>query len=294
MSTVIASPTETLTPEQLFAKTQADRGKTPEQLAAEVEPQKRPSGDERKFQKRLARAEERLRGEFDKKLEDRMSALKPKEVDAKAEGTEAPKREAFATDEAYQDARIAHAAEIAAKKIVDAERAENAQSQTIKDAVTGYNERMARGPQKYDDWDDAMKSAKGAALNVDLSAECPALFWAITKSPYNDDVFYSFLKDSTKLQGLIDQYRKDPAEAIAAFHRLEGRVGKDEIPEKKPKAEGTTKADDAGGAKKPKPSSEVSAKAGTAAPQGAPEMFIKGTHTLNPAWQEYRRTQTQK
>jgi hypothetical protein len=240
-----------------------------------AQPEKRASGDERKFRRLLSQRDQQI-GELRAKLE----ALTPKQQAEAAVAAETPKkREDFGTEEEF----VAHVAEAATKKALDAKATEEGQSKQVADAIKGYNERMARGPQKYGDWEETLANGKGAALNVDLSAEAPALFWAITTSPYNDDCFYHWLKDSSKLQALIDQYKTDPQAAIAAFHRFEGRVGKDEVPAKKAEAKAETqKADDAA-PRKPKPSSETSVRGGKPAPDGAPSIVLEDGVTRNPA-----------
>lgn len=283
-----------------FAKFQADRaagkiteaakGGDPASTAVvdpAAEPVKRASGDERKFRRLLSKRDQEI-GELRAKVDQltpKQAAGAAKTVDTNA----APKREDFASDELFDDARIAHAAQAATKKALDERASEEGLTKEVRDLTASYNERMERGPQKYDDWADVIAGAKGAALNVDLSKECPGLFGAILKSPYNDDCFYHWLKDSSKLQVLIDQYKTDPSAAIAAFHRFEGRVGKDEIPAKT-EADKSKQADDAAGARKPKPSAETTVRAGKSAPDGPPPVMLTGG-VMNPAWKAYRAQQ---
>ena len=199
----------------------------------------------------------------------------------------APKRADFADDAAYDEARIAHVAQ----KQVDKAAAENAQREKIAATIEGYNARMAEGPKKYDDWAEVIKNGEGAALSVDLEKECPSLFWAVAKSPHNDDLFYAWCKNSKDLQSLIDLYKSGPEgemDALVAFHRFEGRVAR----EKKAEDKAAPKADDAVVKPKPKPSAETVVRGGTAAPDGKPALYVPGTHTISPAYKAWQRSRS--
>lgn len=286
------------TPEALAAKEAANKAAA--DAAAGVTappPEKRASGDERKFRRQLSKRDQEI-GELRAKID----ALTPKQaaaaaaavVDPNAPGA-APKREAFASDAAFEEARIAHVA----KRELDKREAETERAKEIRETIAAYNAQIAAGPEKYDDWAETLEAGKGAALSVDLGKECPSLFWAIARSPNAADCFYAWLKDSKKLQGLIDTYKSGPqgeTAAIVAFHRFEGQVGKDAP--KKDDAEAVKardpakKADDAAAAKpKPKPSAAVSMKGGAAAPDGKPALYVPGTHVINPAYKAYMRAQ---
>lgn len=287
----------------IAAKAASDLAKTPEAIAAKavadakaappaaVEGEKRPSGDERKFRRLLSKRDQEI-GEMRAKLE----ALTPKAAAAAAVTTDAnaaPKRADFASDELFNDAKIAHGI----KKELEKTTAAAAQSKEIADTLTAYNEKIAKSPEKYSDWAETLEAGKGGALSVDLGKECPSLMWAIASSPYADDCFYAFLKDAKQLQNLIDTYKSGPKgeiAAITAFHRLEGRVGKD-APVKATEKAVAQKADDAvARPAKPKPSAEVAVRGGAAAPDGKPPLFLPGTHTLNPAYQVWKRQQVAK
>lgn len=284
------------TPEALAAKEAANKAAA---AAGVTTPpaEKRASGDERKFRRQLSKRDQEI-GELRAKID----ALTPKQaaaaavavVDPNAPGA-APKREAFASDAAFEEARIAHVA----KRELDKREAETERAKEIRETIAAYNAQIAAGPEKYDDWAETLEAGKGAALSVDLGKECPSLFWAIARSPNAADCFYAWLKDSKKLQGLIDTYKSGPqgeTAAIVAFHRFEGQVGKDAP--KKDDAEAVKardpakKADDAAAAKpKPKPSAAVSMKGGAAAPDGKPALYVPGTHVINPAYKAYMRAQ---
>lgn len=209
----------------------------------------------------------------------------------------APKREDFIAGPAGDELFATAKTEAVAQKIVDKKAAEDAQAAEVKAAIDGYNQRMADAPKKYEDWDEVLKAGTGAALSVDLGKECPSLFWAIARSPNNDDCFYAWLKEPAKLQGLIDLYKSGPKgeiEALVAFHRFEGKVARDSKPatvDGKTAAQEPKKADDAVKAPKPRPSAEASVRGGTPAPAGKPEIYIPGTHTINPAYKVWRRAQ---
>ncbi len=285
-----------LTPSESFAKFRADKAAaaTPEGIAktaadkaaaeAGAAPvvEKRASGDERKFNRKL-----RLRDEQIGAMRAELDALKkPAATAATSVATDAaPKREDFASDDEFTDAKIAHAT---AKALAKAS-AETAQAKEIRDTLDAYNALIAGGPDKYDDWADVLAAGSGAALSVDLGKECPSLMWAIASSPYAADCFYAWLKDSAKLQALIDTYKsgeKGEIAALTAFHRFEGHVGKDAPVAKKPQ-----KADDAvvvtPRVAKPKPSAEAVVRGGAAAPDGKPEVYLPGTNTLNPAYKTW-------
>lgn len=288
-----AVPEKPLSPSELFLKTKADKA-DPAKAAADaaaaaalVVP-KRASGDERKFRSALSRRDREI-GELRAKID----ALTPKQAAAAATQVAAsdapPKREDCASDEEFAEKRTAYTV----KKEIEKQKVSDAQSKEIRETLEAYNAKIEAAPAKYPDWDEVLKAGNGGALSVDLGKECPSLLWAIAKSPYADDCFYNWLKDASKLQSLIDTYKSGPQgeiEAIAAFHRFEGRVGKD-APEKKAEVKDTKKADDAARVPKPKPSAEAQVRGGTPAPDGAPEIYLPGTHTINPAWKTWRRNQ---
>jgi hypothetical protein len=287
-----------LTPAEKFEAYKAAKaaGATPEAIAkaaadkaaaaAPVVPEKRASGDERKFRRLLSKRDQEI-GE----LRARLDAAAPKKDAtsvAAVDPNAAPKRADFADDAAYDEARIAHVA----KREIEKRDAAAAQSAEVRETIDGYNARIADGPKKYDDWDAVIKGGQGAALSVDLGKECPSLFWAIAKSPNNDDLFYTFCKDSKQLQTLIDIYKSGPKgeqDALVAFHRLEGKVAReakaaDKLPAKAETAVPEVKP-------KPKPSAETVVRGGAAAPDGKPPLYVPGTHTLNPAYKAWQRTQ---
>ena len=300
-----------LTPSERFAKVQADRAaaQTPEAIAARAatdaaakvatdaaaaaQPEKRLSGDERKFRRQLSKRDQEI-GE----LRARLDAALPKTAAAAttvADADAAPKRADFATEELFNDAKIAHGV----KRELEKTNAAAAQAKQIKDTLDGYNALIAKGPEKYPDWAAALEagSGKSGALSVDLGKECPSLLWAIASSPYADDCFYVWLKDASQLQALIDTYKSGPQgeiAAITAFHRFEGRVGKD-APAKEAAKAAPQKADDAAvKPAKPRPSAEIAVRGGQAAPDGKPALFLPGTHMLNPAFKAWQRTRAAK
>lgn len=291
---VVVVEEKPLTPSELFTKIRTEKAAAappakpaeakPADAAAAAVPEKRASGDERKFRSLLSRRDREI-GE----LRAKVDALTPKQAATAATHVAtagaAPKREDFATDEEFTEARTAH--QVA--KAVEKQRSEDAQTQKVKETLDAYNALIAAGPAKYEDWDETLKAGSGAALSVDLGKECPSLFWAIASSPHADDVFYSWLKDSTKLQALIDLYKSGPQgeiDALTAFHRFEGRVAKDAPAKVAAKEPG--KADDAVKVPKPRPSAEAQVRGGAAAPSGAPEMMLPGTNTISPAWKAWK------
>lgn len=284
-----------LTPSEAFTAYKANAEKTPEARAAEAPAEKKPSGDERKFrniERRFNQQVGALKAELALAL-----AAKPATVAATAATPDplaAPKREDFASDEAFTDAKIAHGT---AKAVAKSEAAA-AEAKTVRETLEAYNAKIAAGPEKYADWAAVLAAGEGAALSVDLGKECPSLMWAIASSPYADDCFYAWLKDSKQLQGLIDTYKSGPQGEIAAltaFHRFEGRVGKD-APAKtaaaaKPPEKAQVAAPAAERVAKPKPSAEATVRGGAAAPDGKPEIYLPGTHTLNPAYKAWKYAQ---
>lgn len=308
MSEVTVEPPKVLTPSERFVQAKADRAaaQTPEAIAAKTaeaekpapaagEPEKRLSGDERKFRRLLSKRDQEI-GE----LRARLDAAVPKPAAAAAaaapDAGAAPKRADFPAgaegDEKFEEARIAHGV----AKALEKTDAEKAQAREVADTLTAYNELISKGPEKYPDWNEVLEAGKGGALSVDLGKECPSLLWAIASSPYADDCFYAWLKDSTKLQALIDTYKSGPKgelAAITAFHRFEGQVGKDKPAEKKAEVKAApAKADDAAPkAAKPKPSAEASVRGGAPAPDGKPPIYLPGTHTLNPAYKAWQKAQ---
>ena len=270
------------TPEAIAAKAVADKAAADKAAGVVPAVERRPSGDERKFRRVLNRELGAIRDEIKAAL-----TPKPTAVAVPAAGA-APKLADFATPELFEEARIAYVAQ----KAIDKGKADDAQSKEIQDTIAAYNDQIARGPEKYDDWAAVLEAGKGAALNVDLGKECPSLFWAIARSPNADDVFYAWLKDSTKLQKLIDTYKSGPrgeTDAIIAFHRFEGLVAK-ERPAKPAEVKVAPKAEDAVvKPPKPKPSAEASVRGGAAAPDGKPALFVPGTHTINPAYKAWQR-----
>lgn len=297
---VVAEPVVTapLTPGETFAKWKADKAagagtpaaKPADAPAAGIVPaEKRPAGDERKFRKLLSTRDREIGA-----LRAQIDALTPKQkadaaTAASVEPGAAPKRADFATDEEFAEAKLA----AGVQKALDKKEAEASQAKEIKDTLDAYNARIAAGPAKYDDWAAVLAAGEGAALSVDLGKECPSLMWAIASSPYADDCFYAWLKDSKKLQGLIDLYKSGPkgeGAALTAFHRFEGQVGRD-APAAKAAVKETPKAPDAAVVKapKPRPSADATVRGGEAAPNGAPAITLPGTNTINPAWKIWNR-----
>ncbi len=294
-----------LTPSEQFTQIKAARAaaQTPEAIAAKAaaeaakvdtpaaEPAKRPSGDERKFRRQLSVRDQEIGA-----LKARLEALEPKVAAAAAvaapDPAAAPKRADFAAgaagDEEFDAAKIAHGV----AKALEKTDAEKAQAKEIADTLTAYNELIAKGPEKYPDWNEVLEKGKGGALSVDLSKECPSLLWAIASSPHADDCFYAWLKDASELQKLIDMYKSGPkgeTAALVAFHRFEGRVSRDAKPkaeESKPKAQ-----DAAGTTPKPRPSAEAQVRGGAAAPTGQPPITLPGTNIINPAYKAWKRAQ---
>jgi hypothetical protein len=281
------------TPSEVFAKWRADKAagvvadaaKPADAAAVAPAADKRLSGDERKFRSQMRRRDQEIGA-----LRAAIAALKPVGVATPAavvDVTAAPKREDFATDEDFAEAKLA----AGVKKALDKKSAEDAQSAEIKATLDAYNARIAGGPAKYDDWDATLAAGQGAALSVDLGKECPSLMWAIASSPCAEDCFYAWLKDSKKLQSLIDTYKSGPKGEIAAltaFHRFEGQVGRD-APAAKAVVKETVKAPDAARVPRPRPSAEAAVRGGEAAPSGAPAINLPGSHVINPAWKVWNR-----
>ena len=152
------------TPEAIAAKAAADAAKVATPVAV-AEPEKRASGDERKFRSLLSKRDREI-GE----LRARLDAALPKPAAAAAAAPDAaPKREAFATQELFDDAKLAYGV----KRELEKTTATAAQAKEISDTLAGYNALIAAAPEKYPDWAETLAAGKDGALTADLNKECP-------------------------------------------------------------------------------------------------------------------------
>src|ERR1700722_300218 len=300
-TSVTATPETSAVP--LAEGTAPAASETPAAPATDPTIAKRLSGRERNFKKQLSQRDREI-GALTARLDALQAAQRPR---SSAEPGPAvgkpPARADFTTDEDFRRAEI----QFEAKKVVEEQRLADAQEFAIQETAATYGERMQNGPKKYEDWDAALTGAEGTFITTfDLMDEkngCLPLLGAILSSPYPEDCFYHWFRKPDEFKSLIDTYRSGPRgaeKALQQFWMLSGRVGKDEIPEKKPaKVTPTTPAPAppapaAAAPAIPRPSSEVGVRGGgPTVPDGPPPVKIPGTNTLNPAWKAWKRAQGQ-
>lgn len=282
MNTNITPPAETEAPFDA-AKFFADRnareaariaGK-PELVKAEPtlieEPKEKsakPTGDQRRLF-RTIRESERVKIE-NESLKARLDALEAKDKPKEAVVTDTgePKLEAYATAQEFADARAEWKGAQGAEKTLKAKADEAAQTEELKRISTSFEAQMkaAANPEKggYEDWGELLKTSKAA--NVNIFEAAPEIYMAFMQSEYAKDVMHEWLLKPETLTFLLDAYKTDPMKAITAFHRFEGRVGREA---EKPKEE--KKAAPVEEKQKPRPTRSAQAPSGES-PAAEPEI----------------------
>jgi len=207
-----------------------------------------------------------------------------------------PQRAAFTSDADYNRALGRWDARQEAKKEVSAVREETTakeQREQWESHLRAMSAKAQEDIKQFKDWDEVAKEAAESEDAIEwFPNEHPTLMGLIASSDIQAAVTYHFAKHPDELQRMLDM-SKDPNAQIRAFARLEGRIEKlysSEEPEKDkaaPALEETLKdrthpAEEKSGRNsavrdsgKPRPSTEVAARGGSAPPGdiriGSPE-----------------------
>lgn len=171
----------------------------------------------------------------------------------------------------------------------------SAQSEQSKAHFMAMDEKATEDIKTLTDWDEVSKAAIDDEDAPELDpSEHPTLMGMLASSDVRAFALYHFAKHPEELQKMLD-LSKTPNEQIRAFHRLEGKLEREYSnpkaaqaaePEKGKKdrihlAEAVRPGETATGAipVKPKPSSEVTARGGSPAPDepaiGSPAWMLK-------------------
>lgn len=260
----------------------------PVDTKADSEPP-RPSRSERRAQNRLREEIGELRGKLAAYEE---LGVKPAQAAPGAEDPE-PKRDQFKTDAEHQRALGRWDARQEAKKLVgnvQEEASAAQQRQEWEDHVRAMAAKMTEDIKTLPDWDEVAKDAEELEY---VPSEHPTLMGFIHSSDLKAFILYHFAKHPDEFQKMLDM-SKTPAAQIRAMGRLEGRIEKlystekaAQAPEKAPKdREDPADPSKDGGRNsavretgKPRPSTEVAARGGSAAPEkpalGSPQWMAE-------------------
>ena len=199
-------------------------------------------------------------------------------VDAAAPAGE-PQREQYASDAEYIKALAKHeAAGLMAAK--DAEREQQAQASQFMSGIDAATTKFhADVKDRFPDFAEVMEAAS-AKDDID-PAKHETFIALIAQSDERAAVLYHLAKNPDERAAILAM---TPAQQIKAFHRLEGRLEREDEARRASEEPNTKKPTAAEvDAKKAKPSGAVAAKGGTTAPASTP-MLIPGTNSINPAW----------
>ena len=250
------------------------------------------SRSERRLQNRLREEIGELRGRLKayEELGMRPGSVPPAVVSAPVSDPE-PQRREFGTDAEYNralgrwDARqeVAKATERVETKLTEREQQAAELEQLRADIAASEIQAQADIKELFPDWEQVSKEALDDPDAPEFTpAEHPMLMMMIARSDMKARVLYHFAKNPEALEGMLGM-TKTPDRQIAAFHRLEGRVeklydkpkvaqaaGKGQEERATHPAEanaGRSKSTSESDARKPRPSSEVAARGGTAVPE---------------------------
>ena len=257
-----------------------------------VEKPHQASRSERRLQNRLREEIGELRGRLKayEELGMRPGSVPPAAVAAPVTDPE-PQRREFGTDAEYNralgrwDARqeVAKATERVETKLTEREQQAAELEQLRADIAASEIQAQADIKELFPDWEQVSKDALDDPDAPEFTpAEHPMLMMMIARSDMKARVLYHFAKNPEALEGMLGM-TKTPDRQIAAFHRLEGRVeklydkpkvaqaaGKGQEERATHPAEanaGRSKSTSESDARKPRPSSEVAARGGTAVPE---------------------------
>lgn len=202
-----------------------------------------------------------------------------------------PQRSQFATDAEHVRALSRWDARQEAAKLLGKQTEAQQSTQQLeayRDHLKAMDAKAAEDMKSIADWDTVAKEAAENEDAIEFSPDDhPTLMGLLASSDVKAFVLYHFAKNQEELQKMLD-LTKTPDQQIRAFHRLEGRIEKlysvssskeekpaaqaappakaekDRIsPEKAEQARATAERD----AQKPRPSTEVAARGGSAPPE---------------------------
>ena len=256
-----------------------------------VEKPHQASRSERRLQNRLREEIGELRGRL-KAYEELGMKPEPARVPPAAVADPEPERKNFASDAEYNralgrwDARqeVAKATERVETKLTEREQQAAELEQLRADIAASETQAQADIKELFPDWEQVSKEALDDPDAPEFTpAEHPMLMMMIARSDMKARVLYHFAKNPEALESMLG-LTKTPDRQIAAFHRLEGRVEKLYDKPKVAQAAGKVQEERAthpaeanagrskqstseSDARKPRPSSEVAARGGTAVPE---------------------------
>lgn len=251
-------PPEPEAKQEAVKETDDKKPEAEESKAEKDEPKHvRSSGDRRLFRK-LGAAEER-----NKLLEQRIAELERsfKKVEQEPPQSQGIRREDYATDLEYAEAKSAEAAEKAVARAFQSKEQEARQEVEVKQIAESFDKQIREARETYEDWDDLVKTSKAA--KVDVYKEAPEIYMAFMASEYAGSILHEWLSDPATLNKLLDQYKDDPITALKAFHRFEGKISH-QIETKTPSKKQAAKEVIEETKQKPKPTGAVRAPAGEA------------------------------
>lgn len=251
--------------------------------AAEGEPdhEKRKERSSRRALNRANQAigEERARNQaLEAELQRLRAGGKAEESAAPATSAEGkPLRSAFPVGEAGQEQYLEAIAEHKAEQILK----ERDNFNSLKSQIESADAKAAEDSKNIPNWSDLAKKAEGLQLDHEKH---PSLLYMIRSSPVQAPLLAYFAENEEEFDDWMDM--KDGNPFIVEFHRLEGAAktwyrgitkkqaaaGAEEKPKGEPKDRVHPAEAQAGRTevKLPKPSSEVSAKSGSAPPSDPP------------------------
>lgn len=240
------------------------------------------------------REQNRLREEIGM-LKGRLQAfeemgIKPKQAEVKAADDPEPQLAQFGSEAEYNRALGRWDARQEAKTVLgkkDEAEKSTKELETYRDHLKAMDAKATEDMKLLPDWDEVSKSAQGDDAVEFVPDDHPTLMGLIASSDIKAFVLYHFAKHQDELQKILD-LTKTPGEQIRAFARLEGRIeklytakelekqepaqgsdkSKDESKDRKHPAEAITAGRTAADRdiSKPRPSTEVAARGGSAPP----------------------------
>ena len=251
------------------------------------------SRSERRLQNRLREEIGELRGRLKayEELGMKPASVAPAAVASPVADPE-PQRKNFASDAEYNralgrwDARqeVAKATERVETKLTEREQQAAEMEQLRADIAASETQAQADIKELFPDWEQVSKDVMDDPDSPEYKpADHPMLMMMIARSDVRARVLYHFAKNPEALESMLGM-TKTPDRQIAAFHRLEGRVEKLYDKPKVAQAAGKGQEERAthpaeanagrskqstseSDARKPRPSSEVTARGGTAVPE---------------------------
>ena len=211
------------------------------------------------------------------------AGLSPTQAAKTADTAAEPQRDSFTTDLEYARAVAKWDAKNEVQQQLDSR---NSNSEFVS-AITAANEKFAADLEQLPDFDDIVEDLKDVSL-----AGQDTFVALVSQSDQRAALFYYFGKNPDKLTELL---AKSPNAQIAAFHRLEGKLemeyskkeaaqatgnGKTAPEPEKPAKDGKSADRDV---RLPRPSTEVAARGGAAAPDEPPVGSAAWMHKRNQA-----------